>query len=131
MLITYRVKGGERQTPPHPPTSPPTMGAQERHMLNTPFEITLENLPVILPGGEDVLCEVTVRGTMYPYREATLYDPPEGGPEVEEVLEGTYEDEEGVVHTLDRATLDMIERTCSCDLHDLTVEELAPDRHGY
>ena len=100
-------------------------------MFPSPFMVTLENLPVILPSGEDVLCEVTVRGVMYPYREATLYDPPEGGPEVEEVLEGTYEDEEGVVHTLTRDVLDMIEMTCSADLHDLTVEEMAPDRHGY
>ena len=100
-------------------------------MFPSPFEITLENLPVILPNGDDVLVEVIVRGTLYPYVEATLYDPPEGGPEVEQVLEGTYEDEEGVVHTLDRATLDMIERTCSADIHDLTVEELAPWRHGH
>ena len=100
-------------------------------MFPSTFMVTLGNLPVILPNGEDVLCEVTVRGVMYPYVKATLYDPPEGGPEVEEVLEGWWEDEEGVVHTLDRATLDMIETECSCDLHDLTVEELAPDRHGY
>ena len=95
----------------------------------TPFKVVLENLEYITQGGDVLLCDVEVRGTMYPYRGATLYGSPEGGPEIEELLVGSYTDEEGVRHNLSRGDLDRIEVECGADLHDLTVEALAPWQH--
>jgi hypothetical protein len=110
------------------PTKPPKQRAKETNMI-TPFKVVLENLEYITERGDVLLIEVEVRGTMYPYRGATLYGDEEGGPEIEELLVGSYADEEGVRRALSRGDLDRIEVECGADLHDLTVEALAPWKH--